>query len=221
MARRCAPPLLRQMVPGIRPVAQQQVGHGLDIAGFGSSQTVHIHSFKVQPPAARRATPRRARRRQPAPRPGVPAHSPPGQPDRIIIGGRIAFAAIAENRHQRPLLAGATICRAATRAPIRWFRWSCRPAAPGAGQVMHGRQRPGVRHLDHRVDHFRQEGRLDPRPADALDPRTAIQGQATVAADIGVEEHRTLGVGAEHLLKRCTKTPGNWDKTRHGRRMNG
>lgn len=51
-------PLLRQMVPGIRPVAQQQIGHGLDIAGFGCSQTVHIHSFKVQPPAARRATPR-------------------------------------------------------------------------------------------------------------------------------------------------------------------
>ena len=29
-------------------MAQQQVGHGLDIAGFGSSQTVHIHSFKVR-----------------------------------------------------------------------------------------------------------------------------------------------------------------------------
>ena len=63
---------------------------------------------------------------------------------------------------------------------------------------MHGRQGQGIRYLDHGIDHLGQERRLDPRPPDPLDARTAVQTQAGIARLVKIEEHRTLGIGAQH-----------------------
>ncbi|MNE32283.1 hypothetical protein D3C80_1258880 [compost metagenome] len=63
---------------------------------------------------------------------------------------------------------------------------------------MHGRQGQGVRHLDHGIDHLRQERSLHSWPADAFNARTAVQAQGTVTRLVAVEKHRALGIGAQH-----------------------
>ena len=62
-------------------------------------------------------------------------------------------------------------------------------------ELAHRADRGGVRHPVHPVDDRPDERRLDPRPADALDPRPGA-GARRVGVPPGREERRTLRIGA-------------------------
>ena len=68
-------------------------------------------------------------------------------------------------------------------------------AAELARQHAHRRERGGVGNAHHAIDHVGHEGRLDARPADALDARGAVADRPGVARGVSLEEGRMLDIG--------------------------
>ena len=118
-----------------------------------------------------------------------------GQPFVAEVGVGVAVAAVGEQGHHRPAAPfGDHFGQQAERPPQVGAGRRPDPAAQHRAGMAGRRDGRRVRNRHHAVHHVRQERRLHPRPADALDSRRRPRDDVAAALRVGGEERGVLRV---------------------------